>query len=253
MSRIKNKLTARTVETKKTLGYFSDGGDLYLRVSQNLTKTWAFYYKKNGKRTEMGLGSFGNMSLDQARVKPDDLRKQLASGIDPLLERQREDNERKAQKAKAMNFQQCADAYINAHRAEWKNPKHSRQWGATLAQHVFPNFGDLDVKTIDTGLITKYLEPIWLTKNETAGRLRGRIESISDWATVHEYREGVNPARWRGHLDKLLAKPSKVQKIKHHKALPYTDINGFIDQLRNQAGIGARCLEFAILTATRTG
>jgi len=253
MSRIKNKLTARTVETKKAPGYYSDGGNLYLRVSQNLTKTWAFYYKKEGKRTEMGLGSFGNVSLEQAREKAAELRKQIANGIDPLGERQQQENERKAQRAKMMTFSQCADAYINAHRAGWKNPKHIQQWQNTLSQYAFPVFGDLDVKAIDTGLITKCLEPIWLTKNETAGRVRGRIESILDWATVHEYREGVNPARWRGHLDKLLAKPSKIQKTEHHKALPYTEVGGFIEQLRQQDGIAAKCLEFTILTAARTG
>ncbi|MDI1278518.1 integrase arm-type DNA-binding domain-containing protein [Methylobacter sp.] len=253
MSRIKNKLTARTVETKKAPGYYSDGGNLYLRVSQNLTKTWAFYYKKDGKRTEMGLGSFGNVSLEQAREKAAELRKQIANGIDPLGERQQQENERKAQRAKMMTFSQCADAYINAHRAGWKNPKHIQQWQNTLSQYTFPVFGDLDVKAIDTGLITKCLEPIWLTKNETAGRVRGRIESILDWATVHEYREGVNPARWRGHLDKLLAKPSKIQKTEHHKALPYTEINEFIHQLHQQDGIAAKCLEFTILTAARTG
>jgi len=253
MSRIKNKLTARTVETKKAPGYYSDGGNLYLRVTKSLSKTWAFYYKKDGKRTEMGLGSFGNVSLEQAREKAEELRKQIANGIDPISERQRQANEVKAQKAKFMTFQQCADAYINAHKAGWKNPKHIQQWQNTLSQYAFPVFGDLDVKAIDTGLITKCLEPIWLTKNETAGRVRGRIESILDWATVHEYREGVNPARWRGHLDKLLAKQSKVQKTEHHKALPYAEIGGFIDQLHRQDGIAAKCLEFTILTAARTG
>lgn len=253
MSRVKNKLTVRTVETKKAPGYYSDGGNLYLRITKSLSKTWAFYYKKDGKRVEMGLGSVDVMTLEQARDKADGLRKQLAGGIDPLSERQRQASEDKAQRAKFMTFQQCADAYINAHRAGWKNPKHIQQWQNTLSQYAFPVFGDLDVKAIDTGLITKCLEPIWLTKNETAGRVRGRIESILDWATVHEYRQGVNPARWRGHLDKLLAKQSKVQKTEHHKALPYTEIGEFINQLRRQDGIAAKCLEFTILTAARTG
>lgn len=253
MSRVKNKLTARTVETKKTPGYYSDGGNLYLRVSSNLTKTWAFYYKKDGKRTEMGLGSCGNISLEQAREKAAELRKQIAAGIDPLGERQRQEAERKAHNAKMMTFQQCAEAYINAHKAGWKNPKHIQQWQNTLSQYAFPAFGDLDVKAIDTGLITKCLEPIWLTKNETAGRVRGRIESVLDWATARKYRTGENPARWRGHLDKLLAKPSKVQKTEHHKALPFVEVNSFIQQLRQQEGIAAKCLEFTILTAARTG
>jgi integrase len=253
MGRIKNKLTARTVETKKAPGYYSDGGNLYLRVSKNLTKTWAFYYVRDGKRTEMGLGSVSNVTLEQAREKASELRKQISNGIDPLSERQRQDNERKVQQAQFMTFQQCAEAYINAHRAGWKNPKHIQQWQNTLSQYAFPVFGNLDVKSIDTGLITKCLEPIWLTKNETAGRVRGRIESVLDWATAHKYRQGENPARWRGHLDKLLAKPSKIQKTEHHSALPYIELNGFIDQLRQQEGIAAKCLEFTILTAARTG
>jgi integrase len=253
MSRIKNKLTARTVETKKVPGYYSDGGNLYLRVSPNLTKTWAFYYKKDGKRTEMGLGSVSNLSLEQARERAAELRKQLATGIDPLSAKQQKEAERKAERASAMTFQQCAEAYITAHRAGWKNPKHIQQWQNTLAQYVFPIFGELDVKAIDTGLITQCLEPIWLTKNETAGRVRGRIESILDWATARKYRTGENPARWRGHLDKLLAKPSKIQKTEHHSALPYAEIHGFINQLHQQEGIAAKCLEFTILTAARTG
>ena len=250
---IKNKLTWREVESIKIPGYYSDGGNLSLRVSKNLTKTWTFRYKKEGKRTEMGLGSIRYMSLTQARDTAESLQKQLKSGINPLIERQRQAHEEKTKRAKFMTFQQCADAYINAHRAGWKNQKHIQQWQNTLSQYVFPIFGDLDVKSIDTVLITKCLEPIWITKNETAGRVRGRIESILDWATVHEYREGINPARWRGHLDKLFAKPSKVQKTVHHKALPYLEINAFIAHLHKQNGIAAKCLEFTILTAARTG
>ena len=253
MSNRKIGLTVKTVEHEKMPGYHADGGNLYLRVTKTLQKTWAFIYKRECKRTEIGLGSVDDMTLADAREKRDALNKQLKSGIDPLLEKQRLANESKAQRTKAMTFRQCADAYINAHRAGWKNPKHIQQWQNTLSQYAFPVFGELDVKSIDTGLITKCLEPIWLTKNETAGRVRGRIESILDWATVHEYREGVNPARWRGHLDKLLAKPSKVQKTEHHKALPYMEINAFIGQLHKQDGIAAKCLEFTILTAARTG
>ncbi len=212
-----------------------------------------FIYVKGGKRTEMGLGSIPDVTLEQAREKATLLRKQLANGIEPLAEKRQQENERKLQTAKAMTFQQCADAYINAHKAGWKNPKHLQQWQNTLAQYAFPVFGNFDVKTIDTALITKCLEPIWLTKNETAGRVRGRIESVLDWATARKFRTGENPARWRGHLDKLLAKPSKIQQTEHHSALPYYEINSFIEQLRTQDGIAAKCLEFTILTAARTG
>ncbi len=187
---IKNKLTARTVETKKTEGYYSDGGNLYLRITPNLTKSWAFIYRKEKKRTEIGLGPVDLVTLEEAREKTNTLRKQITNGIDPLTEKQRLDNELRANIAKAMTFKQCADAYINAHQAGWQNKKHIQQWQNTLAQYAFPVFGDLDVKSIDTGLITKCLEPIWLTKNETAGRVRGRIESVLDWATVRKYRKG---------------------------------------------------------------
>jgi integrase len=253
MGNSKNRLTVKTVESKKLPGYYADGGNLYLRVSKSMTKTWAFIYKREGKRSEIGLGSVDALTLAEAREKRGALTKQLNDAIDPLLEKQRLDNEAKARKAKFMSFQQCADAYIDSHMAGWKNSKHIQQWRNTLAQYAYPFFGGLDVKFIDTGLITKCLEPIWLTKNETAGRVRGRIESVLDWATVRGYREGANPARWKGHLDTLLAKPSKVQKPVHHKALPYSDISAFVDRLRQCDGIAAKCLEFTILTAARTG
>ena len=259
------KLTTRTVEAKKTAAYYSDGDHLYLKVTPSLTKSWVFIYRRGGKRTELGLGAFPDVTLAQARegtfndagklIKEgaEQLNKLLKAGIDPLMERQRLDSERKAAIAKSMTFRQCAEAYIKAHQAGWKNKKHIQQWQNTLAQYAYPVFGELDVKVVDTGLITKCLEPIWLTKNETAGRIRGRIESVLDWAAARKYREGDNPARWRGHLDKLLAKPSKIQKTEHHKALPYGEINGFINSLRLQDGIAAKCLEFTILTAARTG
>ena len=265
---VTKKLTTRAVEAKKEAGYYSDGGNLYLRITPSLTKSWVFIYKRGGrlgKRTEIGLGAFADVTLLEARegtfnedgklIKDgaEQLNKLLKSGVDPFAERQRLEIESQAAIAKAMTFQQCAEAYINAHQAGWKNKKHVQQWRNTLAQYVYPVFGDLDVKSIDTGLITKCLEPIWLTKNETAGRVRGRIESVLDWAAARKYRKGENPARWRGHLDKLLAKPSKIQKTTHHKALPYVDVCSFIDALRLQGGIAAKCLEFTILTAARTG
>ena len=259
------KLTTRTVEAKKVAGYYSDGDRLYLKVTPTLTKSWVFIYRLGKKRTELGLGAIADVSLVEARDGTFDndgkllkdgaaqLNKLLKVGINPFTERQRLELERNAAIAKSMTFQQCAEAYISAHQAEWKNKKHIQQWHNTLAQYAYPVFGGLDVKAVDTGLITKCLDPIWLTKNETAGRVRGRIESVLNWATARKYREGENPARWRGHLDKLLAKPSKIQKTEHHKALPYQEINSFISSLRLQECIAAKCLEFTILTAARTG
>jgi integrase len=143
--------------------------------------------------------------------------------------------------------------YIAGYRAGWRNPKHASQWQATLATYAEPVIGGLSVQAVDTALVLKVLEPIWTVKPETAGRVRGRIESILDWAKVRGYRTGENPARWRGHLDKLLPARSKVRRVEHHAALPYAELPGFLVSLRQQAGIAARALEFAICTAARTG
>ena len=152
-----------------------------------------------------------------------------------------------------MTFDECAAAFIEAKQGEWKNPKHRQQWTNTLATYASPVIGKLPVADVDTGLILKILEPIWNTKTETASRLRGRIESVLSWATTRKYREGENPARWRGHLDTQLAKPSKIKKEMHHAALPYKELPGFMRKLREHTGAAASALEFAILTAARSG
>ena len=253
MSRVKHKLTAKFAESKKQPGYYSDGGNLYLRVAQSSSKSWAFYYKANGKRHELGLGSYPTVTLSEAREKAETLRKQISQGIDPLDEKRRLNEAKELKKAKLTTFKQCAGEYIKTHSPGWKNAKHLQQWQNTLSQYVYPVFGEINAQHVDTQLVLKCLDPIWLVKNETAGRVRGRIESILDFATVHKYREGENPARWKGHLDQLLAKPSKVQKKEHHSALSYSDVPSFIDSLKDYPGISAKCLEFTILTAARTG
>jgi integrase len=139
-----------------------------------------------------------------------------------------------------------------AHEAGWRNPKHRWQWSASLASYVYPHFGDLLVQAVDVGLVMRAVGPIWNTKSETASRVRGRIESVLDWATARGYRQGDNPARWRGHLENLLPKRSKVARVEHHAALPYPEIAGFMAGLRQQEGVAARALEFLILTAART-
>jgi integrase len=151
-----------------------------------------------------------------------------------------------------MTFRQCAERMIASHEAAWKNPKHRAQWKATLATYAYPMFGDLSVAAVDNGLVLKVLEPLWTTKPETAGRVRGRIEAVLDWAKARGYREGENPARWRGHLDKLLPNRRKVRAVKNHAAMPYRDIPDFMAELRDHTGVSARALEFAILTAGRT-
>jgi len=152
-----------------------------------------------------------------------------------------------------MTFQQCAKAYIAAHRDSWKSSEHEEQWAGSLAAYVYPVFGGAAVADIDLDLVMKVLEPLWKSKTVTASRLRGRIENILDWATVRRFRNGENPARWRGHLDQLLPQPGKLRKVEHHPALPYAEIGAFMRELRQVEGTTARALELAILTATRTG
>ena len=151
-----------------------------------------------------------------------------------------------------MTFDACAAAYIDAHKTGWQNAKHRDQWRNTLSSYAGPIFGLLPVQAVDVGLVMKALEPIWKAKPETASRLRGRIEAVLDWATVRGYRKGENPARWRGHLDKLLPARSKVRKVEHHPALPY-DESPTSSRRCSQEGVAGRALEFLILTAARTG
>ena len=151
-----------------------------------------------------------------------------------------------------MSFDQCAEAYIGAHEIAWKNEKHRQQWRNTLATYVSPVFGKVPVGDVDTDHVLKVIEPIWGRKAETASRLRGRIEVILDWAKVRGYRLGENPARWRGHLSHLLPSRAKVRRVKHHAALPYTEIPAFMKELQKAEGTAALALEFLILTAART-
>jgi integrase len=206
-----------------------------------------------GRAREMGLGPLHTVSLSEARSKARECRKIRLEGADPIEARNAKRAEARLAAATAMTFQACAEAYIAAHRAGWKNPKHAAQWPSTLATYVHPVFGALPVQAVDVGLVMKVLEPIWKEKPETASRVRGRIESVLDWAKARGYREGENPARWKGHLENLLPARSKVARVEHYSALPYTEIADFVARLREQDGIAARALEFLILTAARTG
>ena len=193
------------------------------------------------------------VGLAEARNRAAGFRLQRHDGVDPIERRRAERLDARLDAAKAMTFKECAAMYVASHRAGWRNPKHAAQWEATLATYAEPVMGGLSVQAIDTALVLKVLEPIWTVKPETAGRVRGRIESILDWARVGGYRAGENPARWRGHLDQLLPARSKVRRVEHHAALPYAVLPGFLVSLREQEGIAARALEFLILTAARTG
>jgi integrase len=253
MAQIVDKLSALAVSRLTKPGYHGDGGGLWLQVSKRSSKSWIFKFTRGPKTTEMGLGSANTVSLSEARVLARECRKLLLAGKDPLEARKAARLAESLERARAMTFDQCAAAFITAHRSGWRNAKHAAQWESTLKTYAGPIIGRLPVASVDTGLVLKVLMPIWHTKTETATRLRGRIEAILDWATVSKHRTGENPARWRGHLDHLLADPGRSKRTTHHPALPWQQIGEFLAALRKQEGVGARALELAILTAARSG
>ncbi len=264
MVRQLNKLSSRFVETTKDRGRYADGGGLYLQVSASkdggVTKSWLFRFMRGGTTSrEMGLGAVslnkrdGLVTLSMARDKAFAARKALSAGVDPLAQRRQQRAAIRLEQAKTITFRQCSTEFIQDNEAEWKNRKHREQWANTLATYAHPVIGDLAVADVDTGLILKILRPIWKEKTETAARVRGRIELVLSWATAHGYRQGDNPARWRGHLDQVLPRPSKVAKVEHHPAIPYKDVPDFMAALRSQASVSARALEVTILCASRTG
>lgn len=248
-----NKLTPLSVKNITKPGLYADGLNLYLQVSIFGTKSWIFRFMRDGDARKMGLGPVHTVPIADARQRAAKARRALLDGIDPIDARETVRNAGKVAAAKAITFRQCAEKFIAGNEAGWKNEKHREQWSNTLATYAFPVIGDLPVASVDTGLVLKILEPIWKSKVETASRVRGRIESVLNWATVREYRKGENPARWRGHLDNVLPRRSKVAAVAHHPAMAFADAGEFMARLRGQGVVSARALEFTILTAARTG
>jgi integrase len=255
MARPIYRLSARKLENAP-LGMHADGGGLYLQVTSGsneaLRRSWIYRYAINGREHHMGLGSLTDIGLADARQKAADARKLKAQGQDPIEAVKATRAAAAKAKAKSLTFDQCRDAYIASFSSSWRNAKHASQWTNTLKTYATPIIGKVIVRDIDTDMVMQILEPIWNTKTDTAKRLRGRIESILDWAKVLKRREGDNPARWRGHLDKLLAAPADIRKVRHHPALPFDNLPAFLIELRKQDGIAARAMEFTILTAART-
>jgi integrase len=242
-----NKLTAKEVARIKEPGRYQDGLNLMLVVTPSGTKNWLFRYTLDGRTRDMGLGPCHSVNLAEARERAREARNKLAMGIDPLAGKPE-------QEARAgATFDACAAKFIASHAPTWKNPKHRAQWSATLATYVSPEIGKLAVGQLDTKHILRILEPIWRTKNETACRVRSRVERILDWAKAQGLMEGENPARLKGHLDKLLPSKKLVRKAKHHDALAYVGLPAFMAKLAAKDGVSARALEFTILTAARTG
>ena len=248
-----HRLSAQAVRHATTRGLYADGWGLYLLVGRNGTKSWVYRYRQDGRLRDMGLGPLRLVSLAEAREEAQVWRKLRHKGGDPIASRRAEKAGKRLEAAKAISFRQCAERYIAAHRAGWKNAKHAAQWPSTLATYAYPIFGELAVQAIDVALVMQALEPIWQQKPETASRVRQRIEAVLDWATARKFREGENPARWRGHLENLLPAPGKIRQVEHHAALPYDEIGAFMAVLRDQEGVAAQALELAILTAARTG
>jgi integrase len=245
---------------KAAPGRYGDGAGLYLLVRSAEARFWLFRYVRGGRMREMGLGPAAGraaVSLVEAREKARRLYNLVREGRDPLADRGAERAAAKAEDAKAaasvITFRDVAHRYVAAHEAGWRNPKHRQQWRNTLRDYVLPAIGDLAVAAVGTGEVTKIIEPIWTGKPETASRVRGRIESILDYAKARGWRDGENPARWRGHLDHLLPARAKVARVEHHAALPWRQIGSFMDRLGRQEGVAALALRFAVLTGARSG
>ena len=226
---------------------------LYLYINEAGARSWVLRAMVGGKRRHMGLGGFPDVTYAQAKEKARKARADIEAGIDPIAQRKAAVSQLLAQQGQEKTFEQAAKGYLDSHGDSWRNPKHRAQWVSTLETYAFPVMGKLAVQDVALGHVLAVLEPIWKTKSETASRLRGRIESVLDWASARQYRTGDNPARWKGSLDKLLPAPSKVKKVEHHRALPIDSLAGFMQTLLGINGMSARALEFAILTAARSG
>lgn len=254
-----SKMTDAWVRKVIQPGMHADGGGLYLSVTPTKrdahpSKSWVVRYSApDGRRRSMGLGSYPEVTLAAARREAFAKRAASRGGVDPLQVKREARRAAAVAAARQVTFKECATRYMEAHAPSWRNDKHVAQWGSTLATYVYPVFGDLPVCDVDTPLVMRVLDPIWRTKNETASRVRGRIETVLDWAKARSHRDGENPARWKGHLQHALPARSKIAKVEHHAALPFDEIGPFMRQLREMPGIAARALDFTILTAARTG
>ncbi len=218
-----HRLAPRKVQTARPVEY-EDGGGLRLVVSEAGAKKWVVRFTLDGRRREMGLGGFQDVGLAEARERARACRQQVAAGIDPIMVRSQAT-------VIIPTFTTCAAMYVRSRRRGWKNAKHARQWVRTLKTYARSHIGEKAVDRVGTEDVLEILAPIWTTKSETAKRVPGRIGNILDFAAAPKYRDPVNPARWRGHLDKLLPKPTRVKKVTHHPAMPYEDVPAFMAEL----------------------
>jgi len=235
-------LSVRKVETAKP-GRHGDGGNLFLEVRATGARSWLFRFQMEGKRRDMGMGSYPAVGLAEARAKAQEARRLVAQGIDPIAARKRQ---------KRMTFKAAAEALIELKQHGWRTPKTKHHWTASLENHVYPTLGDVDVGRVGVAEVLAVVEPIWFTKPQTAKKVRERIEAVLDFAKTRQYREGENPARWRGNLEHSLPAPSKVKRVEHYAALPWREAPAFIQRLAKRNGVAAKALAFTILTAARS-
>jgi integrase len=238
---------------RRGITFVGGAAGLGLNVTKYGSRSWVFRYQVAGKRRDMGLGRYPDVSLATARELARAARVKLVQGVDPIEEVRERRSAKAAERLSSLTFREAADQYIDAHESGWKSTKHAQQWRNTLQTYANPKIGSLLVQDVTVAHVLSILEPIWRIRTETASRVRNRVESVLGWATTRGFRSGLNPARWRDHLDNLLPAPSKVAKKAHHRALPYAEAPTFMGTLKQQEGVGARALKFLILTATRSG
>jgi integrase len=239
------KLTALGIAKLTEEGMHLDGDGLYLQVGKGGARSWIYRYQSNKKPRYLGLGSASVIALKEARERAAAARLQRARGIDPI------EASRQPKAPSGKTFRQVAEDFITTHEAGW-TPKHAKEWTATLETYAYPHLGDMPVRDVDLAAVLSVLQPIWVAKSVTARRVRSRLELVLDATAVHGLRDAVNPAQWRGRLDKVLQAPSKIHRVTHLDAMPFAEIPQFMARLRTQPSMGARALEFTILTAVRT-
>jgi integrase len=238
---------------RRGINFVGGVAGLGINVTQSGSRSWVLRYQVGGVRRDLGLGGYPDVTLAEAKERARAARAKIAQGVDPIEDVRTLRSKLIASKTAAITFGKAATQYIDTHEQGWRNAKHVQQWRNTIETYANPVIGQMLVRDVGLPQVLAILEPLWRTKTETASRLRSRIESVLDWATARGHRTESNPAKWKGHLDKLLPAPGKIAKTDHHRALPYTDLPAFMKALAAQQGIAARALEFVILTAGRSG
>jgi len=248
MARLTERLTARACRRASRRGLHPDGRGLYLNVAKGGSKSWIYRYEADSKRHDLGLGPYPEVGLAKAREEAMKLTQLRLGGGNPLVTRRRAGH-----RPETPTFQWCVERYVEANKAGWRSGKYAHDWEQSLVTHAYPVLGRVPVNMIDLGLVMQVIEPHWATQARLMSQVRARIETVIDWAVVRGYRQGPNPARWKGHIEALLPEKGKVAQVEHFAALPHIEMPVFMARLRAEDSVVARVLEFAVLTAARAG